>query len=96
MIETGRHHSPKIDRNNLRFCQICLKCNVFSIEDEFHFFFVCPAYATVRELYFKPEWNNTVITVQKFHNIMSSKAKQDISSIAKFLLSTFTLRKFTS
>ena len=62
---------------------------MFSNEVEFHFFFVCPAYDTVRELYFKPEWNNTVITVQKVHNIMSSKAKQDILSIAKFLLSTF-------
>ena len=36
MIEKGRHLS--IDRN-LRFCPLCIKNNIYVIEDEFHFFF---------------------------------------------------------
>ena len=36
MIEKGRHLA--IDRH-LRFCSLCIKNNVYVIEDEFHFFF---------------------------------------------------------
>ena len=59
MIEAGRHQN--IDRN-LRFCQMCLKRNVYIIEDEFHFFLGCPAFDDIRELYFKPEWKNVITT----------------------------------
>ena len=51
MIEAGRHQN--IDRN-LRFCQMCLKRNVYIVEDEFHFFLVCPAFDDIRELYTGP------------------------------------------
>ena len=90
MIEAGRHQN--IDRN-LRFCQMCLKRNVYIIEDEFHFFLVCPAFDDIRELYFKPEWKNATTTKQTFYNIMSSNAKSDILSVAKYLLSSFSPRK---
>ena len=90
MIEAGRHQN--IDRN-LRFRQMCLKRNVYIVEDEFHFFLVCPAFDDIRELYFKPEWKNALTTKQTFYNIMSSNAKLDILSVAKYLLSSFSLRK---
>ena len=90
MIEAGRHQN--IDRN-LRFCQMCLKRNVYIVEDEFHFFLVCPAFDDIRELYFKPEWKNALTTKQTFYNIMSSNAKLDILSVSKYLLCSFSLRK---
>ena len=86
----GRHQN--IDRN-LRFCQMCLKRNVYIVEDEFHFFLVCPAFDDIRELYFKPEWKNALTTKQTFYNIMSSNAKLDILSVSKYLLCSFSLRK---
>ena len=90
MIEAGRHQN--IDRN-LRYCQMCLKRNVYIVEDEFHFFLVCPAFDDIRELYFKPEWKNALTTKQTFYNIMSSNAKLDILSVSKYLLCSFYLRK---
>ena len=51
MIEKGRHQN--IERN-LRFCKLPLKRNVYSVEDEFHLFCVCPFYKDFRNLYFKP------------------------------------------
>ena len=57
---------------------ICLQRNVYTVEDEFHFFLLCPAYDAIREIYFKPEWKNTITTIQKVHNIMSSNVKSDI------------------
>ena len=90
MIEAGRHQN--IDRY-LRFCQMCLKRNVYIVEDEFHFFLVCPAFDDIRELYFKPEWKNALTTKQTFYNIMSSNARIDILSVSKYLLCSFSLRK---
>lgn len=90
MIEKGRHQN--IERN-LRFCQICLQRNVYVVEDEFHFFFVCPAYEEIRKLYFKPQWNRGIITTNKFYSIMSSQEKLSILSVCKFLVSAFSYRK---
>ena len=45
MIERDRHLG--IDRN-CRNCPICLKRNVYVIEDEFHFMMVCPEYGPLR------------------------------------------------
>ena len=63
MIEAGRHQN--ID-HNLRFCQMCLKRNVYIVEDEFHFFLVCPAFDDISELYLKPEWKNAITTNKHF------------------------------
>ena len=41
MIEKGRHMQVE---KEYRFCPFCLERNVYSIENEFHFFMVCPAY----------------------------------------------------
>ena len=72
---------------------MCLISNVYMVKDEFHFFLVCPALEDFRELYFKPKWKNAITTKQTFYNIMSSNAKSDILSVAKYLLSSFSLRK---
>ena len=88
MIEKGRHQN--IERN-LRFCNLCLKRNVYSIEDEFHFFCVCPFYKDFMDLYF--EWNKDIITINMFYTIMSQTDKHSIMSISRFLVSAFSYRK---
>ena len=90
MIEKGRHQN--IDRS-LRFCPFCLRRNAYVIEDEFHFLFVCPAYAEIRNIYFKQEWVRDIVTLNKFYSIMSSVDASSIFSVAKFLLSAFNHRK---
>ena len=79
MIEKGGHQN--IDRC-LRFCQFCLRRNAYVIEDEFHFFFVCPIYAEIRNIYFKPEWIRDIVTSHKFYSIMSSVDTFSILSVA--------------
>ena len=59
MIEKGRHQ--KIDRS-LRFCPMCLKRNAYVVEDEFHFFLICPTYTEIRNIYFKPKWLRSIVT----------------------------------
>ena len=51
MIEKDRH--MQVERE-IRFCPFCLERNVYSIEDEFHFFMVCTAYEELRNMYFHP------------------------------------------
>ena len=90
MIETGRHQN--IDRN-LRFCQICLQRNVYTVEDEFHFFF-CVLHTTLSEKFILSQNGKILLQpYKKFHNIMSSNVKSDIFSVAKYLLSSFNHRK---
>ena len=90
MIEKGIHQN--IERN-LRFCKLYLKRNVYSIEDEFHLFCVCPFYKDFRDLYFKPQWNKDIITINMFYTIMSQTDKHSIMSISRFLVSAFSYRK---
>ncbi|MCG7892781.1 MAG: reverse transcriptase family protein, partial [Candidatus Thiodiazotropha endolucinida] len=75
MIETGRHQ--RIDRN-MRFCPLCLKRNVYTVEDEFHFFCICPSYQDIRFLYFEPRWITDIINANKFISIMSNVNKKSI------------------
>ena len=49
LIEKGRHQN--IERE-YRFCLFCLERNVYSVEDEFHFFMLCPLYTDLRDKYF--------------------------------------------
>ena len=44
-IVTGRYARNHVERNN-RFCMLC---NTTDIEDEFHFFFICPIYTHVND-----------------------------------------------
>ena len=90
MIEKGRHQS--IDRE-MRFCPLCLKRNVYTVEDEFHFLCICPSYQDIRLLYFKPQWITGIITIHRFYHIMSHADKNSTMSICRFLLSAFAHRK---
>ena len=67
MIEKGRHLA--IDRN-LRFCPLCIKNNIYVIEDEFHFFFECSEFELYRQTFFKTNWLRNR-SLNMFHLIMS-------------------------
>lgn len=88
MIEKGRHQN--IERQ-YRVCQLCLKRNVYVVEDEFHFFYVCPFYNEMRQIYFKPQWNKTA-TINSFYSVMSKKDKELLFATSRFLLSAFAYR----
>ena len=89
LIEKGRH----VDTNKeFRFCPFCLSRNVFTVEDEFHFFMVCPIYMDLREKYFKPDWRR-IVSLHKFYSIMSLVDSSSLFAVSKFLVSAFELRK---
>lgn len=64
MIEEGRYRNME---SNLRLCQLC-KTN--TIEDEFHFLMVCPAYRDIR-VNTLPKYLCSWPTKQKFVKLLS-------------------------
>ena len=60
------------------------------IEDEFHFFMLCPVYE-LSNLYFYTAWKRN-ITVHLFYSIIESKDGQDIIVMSNILVSAFSLR----
>ena len=91
MIEKGRHLS--IDRD-LRFCPLCIKNNIYVVEDEFHFFFECNEYEIFRQTFFKPNWLNNR-SLNKFYIILSLKDEKSLFIIARYLSIAFARRKET-
>ena len=91
MIEKGRHLS--IDRD-LRFCPLCIKNNIYVVEDEFHFFFECNEYEIFRQTFFKPNWLNNR-SLNTFYIILSLKDEKMIFIIARYLSIAFARRKET-
>ena len=89
MIEKGRHLDlDRIFRN----CPFCLKRNIYTIEDEYHFLMVCPQYEDIRYIYF-PENMLNYVTIDKFYSFISSRNEQMITSLAKYLYYAFERRK---
>ena len=91
MIEKGRHLS--IDRE-LRFGPLCMKNNIYVVEDEFHFFFECNEYETFRQTLFKANWLRNR-SLNMFYSILSLKDENSIKSVAKFLQNAFLRRSET-
>ena len=69
------------------------KRNVYSIEEELHFFCVCLFYKDFRDLYSKPQWNKDIITINMFYTIMSQTDKYSIMFISRFLVSAFFIQE---
>lgn len=88
LIEKGRHQN--IERE-YRFCPFCLERNIYSVEDEFHFFMVCPMYTDLRDKYFKLDWKFN-ISLHKFYSILKLSDTSSIFDISKFLVSASELR----
>ena len=84
-IELGRHMGVPREE---RFCNYCKKnCNLFQVEDEFHFLCVCPQYNTLRSQYIKTPRN-----YYEFIHIMCSKDEKTIVNLACFVYHAFRLR----
>ena len=88
LIEKGQHQNIERD---YKFCLFCLERNVYSVEDEFHFFMECPLYTDLRDKYFKQEWKLNV-SLYKFYSILKLSDTSSIFDISKFLVSAFEIR----
>ena len=66
-------------------CPLCIKNNIYVVEDEFHFFFECNEYEVLRQTFFKTNWLNNR-SLNMFYIIISLKDEKSLFSIARYLL----------
>ena len=92
MIERGRHQN--IDRD-YRFCPFCLKRNVQTVEDEFHFLLVCPQFDIYREDNFLQSWKTMDPCLPTFYAIMAETATESVYAIASFIYKATKYREET-
>ena len=90
LIEKGRHMN--IDRE-FRFCPICLKHNIYTIEDEFHFLLLCPLYDNLRADYLNDLCANNIMCLQFFYKLMSEYKNNSCFAISKCIVNAFIKRK---
>ena len=57
---------------------------MYIIEDEFHFFYECPTYDDLRDIYFKVSWINNR-TLDKCYTILNTNIKPEVYNTAKFI-----------
>ena len=88
MIEKGRRIN--VDRN-YRYCPICQKNGMNTIEDEVHFLLICRLYDKLRHDLFPLRWKLNPST-QHFLNIMSDTNEKSIMLLCRYLDSAFKLR----
>ena len=86
-IERGRYENiPRTERK-------CKVCNMNSIESEYHFLLVCPAYKELRRKYFSSYYNHWP-SITKLENLMSSESRKIIIKLSSYLYNAEKLRKF--
>ncbi|XP_071115244.1 uncharacterized protein [Haliotis cracherodii] len=71
-----------------RFCRLC---NNGCIEDEVHFVFVCPFYATLRQKYIPVRFYNNPC-IKTFSNLLNSKNDCILRNVAKYVKEALLLR----
>ena len=89
MLERVRYLS--IPRND-RFCPLCLDENMYIIEDQFHFFYECPRYDDLRDIYFNVSWINNR-TLDKCYAILNTNIQSEVYNTATFIQSAFKTKK---
>ena len=65
--------------------RFCKSCQMRKIENEYHFWLVCPNYRELRMKYLKPyycHWPN----IHKFESLMSLTSKKLTCSLSKFII----------
>lgn len=77
-IEEGRY------RNLEREQRICMKCNMNTLENEYHFLLVCPYYRELRSEIL-PRYFCTWPSQQKFTKLLGSEQTSVILKLAKFV-----------
>ena len=86
LIEQGRH------MNIERMHRLWQNCNSNVIEDEYHFLLACPACRHLRIKYLK-KYYYTWPSIHKFKLLLSTKSKNLIQNIAKYLDEAFKIRR---
>ena len=84
-IEEGRF------RNSERNVRLCTKCNMQTIENEYHFLMACPLYSEIRNEFLLRcycVWP----TQQKFINLMTSTQQSILRKSSKFVYCAYELR----
>ena len=77
-VETGRYNgTPREER-------MCIKCNMNSIENEYHFLLVCPHYTDIRRKYFAPYYCRWP-SMRKFMSLMQSKNGRIVNNLSKYI-----------
>ena len=88
-IEKSRHNN--IPRNE-RYCKLCLRLNLFVIEDEYHVLLKCPFYMN-----FKNEYVTSLATkpvnVNTFATLMATTDTEELVKLALFVSNMFQVRK---
>jgi len=86
-IQTGRYARNNIPRNE----RYCLCCNVFDLEDEYHFICICRCYTDLRKKYISRIFYINP-SVYKFHKLLASCDKPVISNVCKYMKEAFAIR----
>ena len=84
-IERGRYFNiPREERK-------CTLCQINSVENEYHFLLVCPLYRELRKKYLKSYYCRWP-TLNKFDQLMSSKSKNELFNLSKYIYFATKLR----
>ena len=78
-------------RNIERSERLCNKCNMQTIEHEYHFVMACPFYRDIRREIL-PRYYCVWPTQQKFINLMTASQQCVLRNLAKFVYCAFELR----
>lgn len=90
-IEKGRYKN--IERTN----RVCLSCDGGHIEDEYHFFSVCPRYSSLRNEYYNkiklklPFFSNCKFNIKEISFLLNSKT-EIVKLTARFIKSCLNIR----
>ena len=67
---------------------------MYIIEDDFHFFYECPTYDDLRDIYFNVSWLKDK-TLDKLYAISNTNIQYKVYNTAKIIQSAFKLRSET-
>ncbi len=86
-VEKGRYiNLPREQR-------ICMCCNMFCIENEYHFIMICPAYRQLR-LKYLPRYYCSWPNKNKFMSLMKCTRRSTVYNFVNFLKNAWKLRDF--
>ena len=87
MIESGRHNYTVSAK------RICTLCNLYSIEDEFHFLMSCTAYTNLFNKFIAPHISVSLSSYENFVKLMQSEETICTKDVACYIYKAFILRK---
>ena len=86
-IESERHNNTELVK------RICTLCNLYSIEDEFHFLMKCTAYTDLFNKFIAPHISVFLCSYENFVKLMQSEETICTKDVACYIYKAFILRK---